>query len=81
MKRCFLKLEFIERFTWDDDAKEYISSEKQCECMSCHYFQRCSVLSLGRTVEKILVKLELHYYPSEGDDDNGDIVILDVEDN
>ena len=78
MKKCFL--EFIERFTWEEDD-EYILSEKQRECMNCCYFQKCSVLSMGRVVGRILVQLELLQRPSEEEDDNGDSDIVDVEDN
>lgn len=77
MKNCFLEL--IERFIWKDDSKEYILSNQQCECMNCHYFQRCYALSLGRTVGRILVQLEMMNHLSDEDNDNGDSEIVDVE--
>lgn len=77
MKKCFL--EFIDRFTWDEDGNEYLLSEKQRECMNCCYFKKCYALSLGRTVGRILVQLELMNHLSEEEDGNGDSEIVDVE--
>ena len=79
MKKCFL--EIIERFIWKDDSSEYILSNQQRECMNCCYFKKCYTLSLGRVVGNILIQLESIHHPSEGEDDNGDVEIVDVEDN
>jgi hypothetical protein len=79
MKKCFLNLEFIERFTWDNDGNEYILSENQRECMSCCYFKKCYAFSLGRTVGRILVQLEMINHLSDEDNDNGDSEIVDIE--
>ena len=77
MKNCFSEL--IKRFSWENED-EYILSVKQRECMRCSQFQKCYAISVGKTIGRILVQLEL-LQNTPDEDDNGDSDIVDVEDN
>ena len=78
MKKCFSQL--IERFTWDDEDA-YVLSQKQRECMQCSQFQKCYALSIGKTLGRILLQLELLHEDSDEDDGgNGNSEILGIED-
>ena len=78
MKKCFSQL--IDRLTWDDE-QGYSLSQKQLECMSCSQFQKCYAISMGKTIGRILVQLELLQSTPDEDDngENGNAYIVDGE--
>ena len=77
MKTCFSQ--FVDRWVKEDP---YILSNTQRECLGCSCFQRCWAASVGKTIGRILIQLELAHIVSAEDENgnNGDFVIVDEED-